>query len=70
MPDVKIFTKPGCPYCAAAKKDLNDRGVGFDEIDVTATAENARKALEFSKGQRLVPIIVTDGEVQIGFNGG
>ena len=70
MPDVKIFTKPGCPYCAAARKDLEDRGVRYDELDVTSGAETAKQALGFSKGQRLVPIIVTDSEVQIGFNGG
>ncbi len=70
MPDVKIFTKPGCPYCAAARKDLDDRGVRYEELDVTSSGENAKQALGFSKGQRLVPIIVTDGEVQVGFNGG
>lgn len=70
MPDVTIFTKPGCPYCAAAKKDLNERGVKYEELDVTSAAETAKQALGFSKGERLVPIIVTDGKVQIGFNGG
>jgi glutaredoxin 3 len=70
MSDVKIFTKPGCPYCAAARKDLDDRGVSYEEFDVTASGAYAEQALGFSEGQRLVPIIVTDGDVQIGFNGG
>jgi glutaredoxin 3 len=70
MSDVKIFTKPGCPYCAAARKDLEDRGVAFEEFDVTANASYAEQALSYSEGQRLVPIIITDGDVRIGFNGG
>lgn len=70
MADAKLFTKPGCPYCAAAKEDLNKRGVAFEEIDVTAAKENATEALGYSKGERLVPIIVTGDDVQVGFNGG
>ena len=27
MSDITIYTKPGCPYCAAAKDDLQRRGV-------------------------------------------
>ena len=34
---VIIYTKPGCPYCAAAKQDLEARGVDYDEIDVYTT---------------------------------
>lgn len=70
MADVKIFTKPGCPYCAAAKEDLGKRNVDFEEFDVTAGAQFESEALKFSKGQRLVPIIVTGDDVQVGFNGG
>lgn len=70
MADVKIFTKPGCPYCAAAREDLKKRGVDFEEFDVTAGSRYASEALQYSKGQRMVPIIVMEDDVQIGFNGG
>ena len=33
-----IYTKPGCPYCAAAKQDLEARGVEYEEIDVYTDA--------------------------------
>ncbi|MDP1809291.1 MAG: glutaredoxin domain-containing protein [Actinomycetota bacterium] len=36
MADITIYTKPTCPYCAAAKADMNSRGVAYDEIDVLA----------------------------------
>jgi len=70
MGNVKLFTKPGCPYCAAAKEDLKNRGVDFDEFDVTVGSQYAAEALGYSKGQRMVPIIVTGDDVQIGFDGG
>ena len=70
MADVKIFTKPGCPYCAAAKEDLSKRKVDFEEFDVTAGAQYEAEALQFSKGQRMVPIIVTGDDVRVGFDGG
>ncbi len=70
MDDVKIYTKPGCPYCAAAKEDLEARGLRYEEFDVTSRREHASEALRYSKGQRMVPIIVTGSDVRIGFNGG
>ena len=70
MSEVTIYTKPGCPYCAAALEDLKKRGVSYTEFDVTSSKKSADDALKHSKGQRIVPIIVTGSEVQLGFNGG
>jgi len=70
MADVRIYTKPGCPYCAAAKDDLKKRGVEYDEFDVKADPKNAQAALEYSGGQRIVPIIVTGDDIKLGFGGG
>lgn len=64
-----IYTKPGCPYCAAALDDLTTRGVAYEQKDVTSGPGIEREALDWSKGQRKVPIIVADGQVSIGFNG-
>ena len=42
---VAIFTKPGCPFCAKAKKALQDKGLVYEEIvlgkDATTTAVRA-----------------------------
>ena len=66
--EVVIYTKPGCPYCAAAKEDLNNRGVAYTEHDVTA--DPVVKAEAFSlAGQAAVPVIVNKGEVSVGFGG-
>lgn len=70
MSQVTIYTKEGCPYCAAAKKHYTDEGKAFEEIDIHKTPGAKEKVTELAKGQQVVPVIVEDGEVKIGFGGG
>ena len=70
MSEVTIYTKEGCPYCAAAIKHYNDKGITFAEIDVFTTDGAKEKVLELSGGQSILPIIVDNGEVTLGFGGG
>ena len=70
MSKVTIYTKEGCPYCAAAKKHYTEQGVAFDEIDVNAEAGAKEKVLDLTKGQRIVPVIVEGDDIKIGFGGG
>jgi glutaredoxin 3 len=70
MKDVTIYTKPGCPYCAAAKENYAKAGIAFKEIDVYAVKGAREKAIELSGGKAIVPIIVEDGKVIIGYGGG
>ena len=44
MASVEIYTQQFCPYCHWAKELLSRKGVGFDEIDVTADTQ-ARQAM-------------------------
>lgn len=32
---VSLFSKPGCPHCARAKKALRDNGLNFEEIELS-----------------------------------
>ena len=70
MSEVTIYTKEGCPYCAAAKQHYADQGVAFKEIDIYATPGAKEKVLELTGGERIVPVIVENGKVQAGFGGG
>ncbi len=70
MADVTVYTKVGCPYCAAAKKQFDDQGVSYTEIDVHDTPGAQNKVLELTGGERIVPVIVENGEVKVGFGGG
>jgi glutaredoxin 3 len=69
MSDVTVFTKPGCPYCAAAKDDLQKRGVSYAEHNVQADQAALRQMLDLNGGQRRVPTIVQGDQVTVGFQG-
>ena len=70
MSKVTIYTKIGCPYCAAAKKHFSNLGVTIEEIDVQEVAGAKEKANELTGGENIVPVIVEDGRVTVGFGGG
>jgi len=70
MEKITIYTKTGCPYCAAAKKFYTDKGTAFDEINITEKPQFQSKLLELTGGQRIVPVIIGDGELKLGFGGG
>jgi glutaredoxin 3 len=70
MSKVKIYTKPGCPYCAAAKEHYTKKGISFTEIDVYNTPGAKEEAIKLSGGKAIVPVIVSDGAVEVGFGGG
>ncbi|MEI6727556.1 MAG: glutaredoxin family protein [Actinomycetes bacterium] len=68
---VTLYTKPGCPYCMAARNDLIARGVEYQEIDVTVTPGGEEQLAELTFGTMMVPVIVEeDGEVHIAAGGG
>jgi glutaredoxin len=69
MSDVIIYTKPGCPYCAAAMADLRERNVPFKQIDAQGDMR-AREEMRRLTGALKVPTIVQpDGSVTVGFDG-
>lgn len=56
MAKVTIYTTGMCPYCYAAKKVLSDKGVAFEEIDVTFSPAQRREMAE-KAGRTSVPQI-------------
>ena len=64
MKPVTLYTKGYCPYCAAAKALLDQRGVSYTEFDVTTDKERFEEMLARSAGGRTVPqIFVGDHHV-------
>jgi len=69
--EILIYTKTGCPYCAAVKKHYTETGKSFREINVTDHPEVKDSLLKLTGGDRIVPVIVGDGpEIRKGFGGG
>lgn len=70
MAGVTMYTKPGCPYCAAAKEHYQKKSIPFDEINVIDNPAAQKKLLALSNGERIVPVIVDGGKVTLGWDGG
>ena len=66
---VLIFGKDSCPYTEAAREEYARRKVPFEYLDVTRNRADLDRMLEFSGGERRVPVIVENGKVTIGFGG-
>ncbi len=67
---VELYMTSGCEHSAAAREDLEWRGVEFVEYDVERDAEARARMLALTDGARTVPVIVEDGKpVQIGWMG-
>lgn len=64
MPKVEIYTKFLCPYCTRAKKLLADKGVAFEEYDITMGGPKRAEMLERANGGTTVPqIFINDRHV-------
>jgi glutaredoxin 3 len=55
-PDIVIYTKSWCPYCARAKSLLRNKGASFQEIDIEAQPERREEMIARS-GRKTVPQI-------------
>ena len=65
MPSITIYTKGWCPYCAAAKKLLDEKGVAFTEIDIERTPAARADMIQKAGGRTTVPQIFI-GEKHVG----
>ena len=70
MADIKLYTKVGCPYCAKIRESFDKDNVEYTEIDVHSSEDAMHDALAYSGGQRMVPILVKDGNVSVAPDGG
>jgi glutaredoxin 3 len=60
MPKVEIYSKFYCPYCKRAKQLLNEKGVKFEEIEVSRNQDLFAEMVRRSK-HHTVPQIFIDG---------
>ena len=62
MATIEIYTKTGCPYCARAKALLGQKGVEFQESEISADPDARAEMLGRANGRTTVPQIFIDGE--------
>lgn len=61
MAKVVVYTTDMCPYCYRAKRLLTQKGVTFEEIDVSLDPAKRAEMAEMAGGRRSVPQIFIDG---------
>jgi glutaredoxin len=64
---IRIFIKPYCGWCHEAMEWLDERGIPYETLDVSADRAAAREMFELS-GQTLAPTIEVDGEILADFD--
>ena len=67
MTNIKVYSTPTCPWCHKAKDFLNEKGVEFEELDVSSN-EEARHEMVEKSGQMGVPVLDIDGTIIVGFD--
>lgn len=66
MKKVIIYTKDPCPYCVRAINFMTDKGISFEEIDLTDRLDEIDR-IKNETGWRTVPIIMIDGKLIGGY---
>jgi glutaredoxin 3 len=57
MPRIVVYSGSNCPYCDAAKKLLQKKGVAYEEIDVRADPAKRDEMLKKTGGKKTIPQI-------------
>lgn len=57
---ISIVTKPGCPFCAEAKKQLSERGMAYEEISLGKGI--GIRTVRALSGKETVPQVFIDGD--------
>jgi len=63
---IRLFIKPGCPWCDDATDWLDRRGITYEVLDVISDAEARREMLELTD-QTKAPSIDVDGKILADF---
>ena len=62
MAEVEMYMTMFCPYCSRARALLQQKGVGFVEIDIAEKPERRAEMIKRAGGRRTVPQIFINGE--------
>lgn len=64
---VIVYSTPTCPHCKAVKAFLKEKGVKFEDIDVSSNEKALHEMIKKS-GQQGVPVIDINGKIIVGNN--
>ena len=67
MANVIVYSTNSCPWCVKLKDFLKEKGIEFEDKDVSAD-EEARNEMSEKSGQMGVPVLDINGTVIVGFD--
>ncbi|HAQ02723.1 NrdH-redoxin [Candidatus Nomurabacteria bacterium RIFOXYC2_FULL_36_8] len=67
MSKVTVYSTPTCHFCHMAKDFFKEKGVEFEDFDVSTDLVKRKEMLDKS-GQMGVPVIVISDQIIVGFN--
>lgn len=62
MPEIVLYTKPGCPYCVSAKALLQRKGADFTDIVASNDPAKKQEMIQKSGGRMTFPQIFIGGK--------
>lgn len=68
MAKVEVYSTQTCPYCVKAKNLLSNKGVEYEEIDITDDPDARVALVEKANGMRTVPQIFINDQHIGGFD--
>ncbi|EJF92973.1 glutaredoxin 3 [Bartonella taylorii] len=63
MKEIKLYTRPNCPYCTKARDLLDKKGVKY--IDIDATTSRRQEMVQRANGRNTFPQIFI-GDYHVG----
>lgn len=57
---IKIYTTSWCPYCVAAKRLFNSKGLSYEEINIEEENISREKLVEITGGRSVPQIVIND----------
>ena len=64
--NIIIYSTPSCPYCVMAKSFFKEKGIAFEDVDVSRDHMKAQEMVNKS-GQMGVPVVEINGNIVVGF---
>lgn len=63
--DVKLYSTAWCGHCRRLKRELDEAGITFTEVDLDERPELGERIVAVTGGDRTVPAVEIDGHVLV-----
>lgn len=65
MPPIIMYSTPWCGHCRRLKRQLEEAGIEYREVDLDEQPEHGAKIIEATGGYRTVPTVEIEGRLLV-----